>query len=86
MTIKIENIPEGQKIKSINFNIDFESGESEKYVKLPIEKTTTNAFDTSILTPLNKKSTAIDEPSVPPVNIEKREPKEIPSEMLDAEF
>ena len=85
MTIKIENIPLGQKIKSINFNIDFESGESEKYVELPVEKTA-NAFDTSIFTPLNAKSPVIDEPSVPPVNMEKREHKEIPPEMLDAEF
>ena len=71
MTIKIENIPEGQKIKSINFNIDFESGESETYVKLPVEKTT-NTFEPNIAS-VN-------------TNTEKREPKEIPHEMLDVEF
>ena len=85
MTIKIENIPEGQKIKSINFNIDFESGESKTYVKLPVEEYT-NAVEPSIFTPLKTKSTGIDDPNVAPVNIEKREPKEIPPEMLDAEF
>ena len=69
MTIKIENIPEGQKIKSINFNIDFESGESETYVKQPVVKTT-NTFESNIA----------------PVDTEKREPKDIPPEMLDAEF
>lgn len=74
MTIKIENIPEGQKIKSINFNIDFESGESEKYVKLPVEKTTSTVEPN--IAPLN----------IPPVDTEKREPKEIPPEMLDVEF
>ena len=84
MTIKIENIPEGQKIKSINFNIDFESGESETYVKLPIVKTT-NTFEPNIA-PLNMKATGIDEPNIASVNTEKREPKEIPPEMLDAEF
>ena len=77
MTIKIENIPEGQKIKSINFNIDFESGESETYVKLPVEEYT-NVVEPSIFTPLKMKSTGMDS--------EKREPKEIPPEMLDVEF
>ena len=74
MTIKIENIPEGQKIKSINFNIDFESGESETYVKQPVVKTT-NTFEPNIV-PLNITS----------VDTEKRELKEIPPEMLNAEF
>jgi hypothetical protein len=74
MTIKIENIPEGQKIKSINFNIDFESGESEKYVKLPVEKTT-NTTEPNIA-PLNIAS----------IDTEKRAPKEVPNEMLDMEF
>ena len=84
MTIKIENIPEGQKIKSINFNIDFESGESETYVKQPVVKTT-NTFEPNIA-PENMKATGIDEPNIASVNTEKREPKEIPPEMLDAEF
>ena len=74
MTIKIENIPEGQKIKSINFNIDFESGESETYVKQPVVKTT-NIFESNI-PPLNITS----------VDTEKRELKEIPAEMLNVEF
>ena len=84
MTIKIENIPEGQKIKSINFNIDFESGESETYVKQPVVKTT-NTFESNI-TPLNMKATGIDEPSITSVDTEKRELKEIPPEMLNVEF
>ena len=84
MTIKIENIPEGQKIKSINFNIDFESGESETYVKQPVVKTT-NTFESNI-TPLNMKATGIDEPSITSVDTEKRELKEIPAEMLNVEF
>ncbi len=84
MTIKIENIPEGQKIKSINFNIDFESGESETYVKQPVVKTT-NTFESNIA-PLNMKATGIDESNIAPVDTEKREPKDIPPEMLDAEF
>ena len=84
MTIKIENIPEGQKIKSINFNIDFESGESETYVKQPVVKTT-NIFESNI-PPLNMKATGIDEPNIPSVDTEKRELKEIPPEMLDVEF
>ena len=74
MTIKIENIPEGQKIKSINFNIDFESGESETYVKQPFIKTT-NTFESNIV-PQNIVS----------VDTEKRELKEIPAEMLNVEF
>ena len=85
MTIKIENIPEGQKIKSINFNIDFESGESKTYVKLPVEEYT-NAVEPSIFTPLNMKATGIDEPNIPSVDTEKRELKEIPAEMLNVEF
>ena len=84
MTIKIENIPEGQKIKSINFNIDFESGESETYVKQPVVKTT-NTFESNIA-PLNMKATGIDEPNIPSVDTEKRELKEIPAEMLNLEF
>ena len=84
MTIKIENIPEGQKIKSINFNIDFESGESETYVKQPVVETT-NTFEPNT-PPLNMKATGIDEPNITSVDTEKRELKEIPAEMLNVEF
>ena len=84
MTIKIENIPEGQKIKSINFNIDFESSESKTYIKLPVEEYT-NTSESNIA-PLNMKATGIDEPNITSVDTEKRELKEIPVEMLNLEF
>lgn len=85
MTIKIENIPDGQKIKSINFNIDFESGAtevSETFVKMPVaEKTPTP------ITPCNMKTTGVNETTpITAVDIEQRAPKEVPNEMLDMEF
>ena len=85
MIIKIENIPEGQKIKSINFNIDFESGVSETIFELPVEKTIRQ--DESKIFPANDSTVEnFQNNQIPNIEIEKRSPKEVPAEMLDMEF
>ena len=84
MTIKIENIPDGQKIKSINFNIDFESGDSETFVKMPVVERPLTPYE-QIIVPMN--TTGVNETSpITSVDIEQRAPKEVPNEMLDMEF
>jgi hypothetical protein len=84
MTIKIENIPDGQKIKSINFNIDFESGDSETFVKMPVVERPSTPYE-QIIVPMN--TTGVNETTpITAVDIEQRAPKEVPNEMLDMEF
>ena len=84
MTIKIENIPDGQKIKSINFNIDFESGDSETFVKMPVVERPLTPYE-QIIVPMN--TTGVNETTpITAVDIEQRAPKEVPNEMLDMEF
>ena len=88
MTIKIENIPDGQKIKSINFNIDFESGAtevSETFVKMPVAEKPPTPYET-IITPCNMKTGVNETTPITAVDIEQRAPKEVPNEMLDMEF
>lgn len=87
MTIKIENIPDGQKIKSINFNIDFESGDSETFVKIPVVERPPTPYE-QVIVPMN--TTGVNETTpispITAVDIEQRAPKEVPNEMLDMEF
>ena len=82
MIIHIENIPTNQKIKSINFSIDFESGESETIIKTPID----NQSTIQTIKPHNIHETAIEPIQFSSINTEKRELKEIPAEMLNLEF
>lgn len=85
MIIKIENIPEGQKIKSISFSIDFESGASETVVEMPINKglnfnkESYPIIDTNNTTGINE-TTIISE-----VDISKRPPK-VDDNMLTCQF
>lgn len=85
MIIKIEGLPEGQKIKHINVDISFEDGEAVVKTKAdPVYDTPKPdvKFDNTVeINPIKG-----DYPSEMPMIPGNREKKEIPPEMQDMEF
>lgn len=76
MIIEIKGIPD-QKIKNINFNIEF-LDDSDEIVK--ISQSTKNIEKDEI------KIQNIEQIKSDDIDIDNREPKEIPKEMTDMEF
>lgn len=81
MTIKIEGLPEGQTIKHINVDIQFEDGEP---------KIKTNLDETAELKSVQAKKPenlhAETTPNGPNIRTSERPQKEIPDEMQNLEF
>ncbi len=91
MTIKIENIPEGQKIKSINFNIEFDESDGKDIRE-------EDTYEVNISSPVSQNTQQLNpqpiqntkQEDLPKIDINNdisdRVPKEIPAEMLEESF
>ncbi len=83
MTITINDIPNGQKISKISFEIDFETGESETFVKIPVVKEAPKNNEPIIMPFVHNDKT---EDAVLPNNLVVDRPPKVDDDMLNGSF
>ncbi len=84
MIIELKGLPK-QKIKKINFNIEFDDYNEDTY-EVNISSPVSQAIQTPISTQAIQTNQTIQEDLPKIDNISDRAPKEIPAEMLEESF
>ena len=90
MIIELKGLPK-QKIKKINFNIEFDDyneGDYEINISSPVSQTKQTSINTQSIQNTQNTSEQEDLPKIDNIisDISERTPKEIPAEMLEESF
>lgn len=90
MIIELKGLPK-QKIKKINFNIEFDDyneGDYEINISSPVSQTKQTSINTQPIQNTQNTSEQEDLPKIDNIisDISERTPKEIPAEMLEESF
>ena len=90
MIIELKGLPK-QKIKKINFNIEFDDYNEDEYeinISSPVSQTKQTSINTQPIQNAQNTSEQEDLPKIDNIisDISERTPKEIPAEMLEESF